>query len=73
MTKNNQWVLEVACPNPKAPPKFNTMYSYYPDGTIECGNDPHKFRVFETFEEADELARYINEEFGYFVGVKPHE
>ena len=71
--KNTRYVIEVFLPDPRKPPQFRTLYEWGEDGTVRCGDDMTQIAVYDTFEEADWTARYINSEFGYFAGVRKYE
>lgn len=70
---SKKYVIEVSLPDPRKPPEFLTLYEWEQDGAVHCGNDMSRIAVYDTFEEADWTARYINSEFGYFAGVRKYE
>lgn len=74
--KTTKWYVGVALPNPNVEPKFRPLYEIEDEGRMRVANDEHltdlqidQILFFDTYNQAEEFAKNLNAEFGYFTRV----
>jgi hypothetical protein len=75
-TKITKWFLEVSFPNPKRQ-VFRPLCEITHEGHLRIGNEDYmndeywesEVMFFDTYIQAEDFARNLNSEFGYFVRV----
>ena len=77
-TKTTKWYVEVALPNPNVEPKYRPLYEMsMEEGHMRVANDEHlgenilvsEIMFFDTYNQAEDFAKNLNVEFGYFTRV----
>jgi hypothetical protein len=65
------YYIKVAPPDQrKQEPVFRFFYEYYGEGAIRCAIERGpETKVFDTYNEADEMAKYLHEKYGFLTEV----
>lgn len=76
-TKTSKWYVEVALPNPNVEPVYRPLYGMGDgEGHLRVANEEHltdilvdEILFFDTYIQAEDFAKNLNVEFGYFTRV----
>ena len=70
-TKTTKWYIEVSFPNPKVP-KYRPLCEILDNGHLRVASEEvteDKILFFDTYIHAEDFAKSLNAEFGYYTQV----
>jgi hypothetical protein len=67
--ESDKFFIILSPPFPDRDPQLLPMYRYWENGQTEAGEDMNEVLYFDTYKEAEEIAKFLSAEYRYITGV----